>query len=848
MNRLRQEMAYGFRRLMKTPGFAVTVVLTLALSVGANLAVFQLLYAVLFAELPVAQPGQLFSIHAVPSPFDGEWFYSYGAYQRLRRATGNSAPVIARSGFGSGVLQEGGFSNQAEFQMVSANFFQVLGISPAAGRLFETADDTEGQLEVPVVLRASFAEQRFGAGQNVVGQKAVLNQVPIVVVGVAPDRFAGVVPGQAPDLWLPLSAQSTGKFGTWFDSLGPGDDHDLKRPWRNQDGIFWLWAMARIPDSQAGAATGQVTGRWTQALQPDLRKIAVAPVNSTKTEEEREHILRAGVQLVSAASGEGSMGRRYGRPLTVLMAMAAMVFLVGCLNLANLQLARLASRRREIAVRIALGASRWRVLRQLLVEDLLLVAVGGLLALVTCKVGSTLLLRWASGRERLISVDLHFGAWMFLVGAGLIAVALLGFSLLPAWQVTRGELRAAMQGGKIGVPGAQGGRGSRWSSLLLAGQVSFSLLLLSMATLFTQTLMNLARVDAGLDREHLLVANLDIDSGGLQKTNMMGLDARILEKLRSLPFVRGAAIGMCDVPHCGWNTAIHVAGHPELAEERLHGQEDHVSVGYFSTMGIPLLSGRVFTQNDLPASQRVVILNRTYAQKLFGDQDPVGRFVGYAAPPEDHKFQVVGVVEDARLNGLRQAAPPEVYFSLEQGEDAARNIYVRAKGSPAGVASDMRRALGSVDANLPIAEIVPLDVQFADGLSTEKLLARLTGIFGVITLALAAIGFYGLLSFHVQRRTSEIGVRMALGATREQVRGMFLRQTLVILAVGIVPGVVLTEIVGRSARALLYGVQETSPGALLAAIGVLLGCGLLATLIPARRAASVDPIEALRAE
>jgi predicted permease len=495
-------------------------------------------------------------------------------------------------------------------------------------------------------------------------------------------------------------------------------------------------------------------------------------------------------------------------------------------------------------VRIALGASRWRVLRQLFVEDLLLVVAGGLLALGTCKVASALLLRWASGRERLIAVDLHFSAGLFLMGAGLLAVALLGFSLLPAWQVTRGELRAAMQG-RIG---AQAGRGSRWSSLLLAGQVSFSLLLLSMAALFTQTLLNLNKVDAGLDREHLLAVNLDIDSGGLRKTNMMSLDARILEKLRSLPFVRGAAIGMCDMPYCGWNTAIHVAGHPELAEAQLHGQEDHVSVGYFSAMGIPLLSGRVFAESDRPTTQRVVILNRSYARKLFGDQDPIGRFVGYAAPPDDHKFEVVGVVEDALLNGLRQAAPPQVYFSLEQGEDAARNIYVRAKGSPDAIAADIRRALVAVDANLPIAEIVPLDVQFADLLGTEKLLARLTAVFGGITLALAAIGFYGLLSFHVQRRTSEIGVRMALGATREQVREMFLRQTLLILVVGIVPGMVLTEFVGRTARALLFGVTEASPWALLAAAGVLLGCGLLATVVPAGRAASIDPMEALRTE
>jgi len=835
-----QDLRYGFRQLAKSPGFAVTVVLTLALGVGANLAVFQLLYGVLFAQLPVAKPTQLYSLHAVPSPFDGEWFYSYPAYQRLRQATGVAAPVIARSGFGTGLLQAGGFSDEAEFQMVSDNFFEVLGISPAAGRLFGALDDAEGPLEIPVVLRASYAREHFGSEQGVIGRRAMLNRVPVVVVGVAPERFTGVVPGQAPDIWIPLSAQSTGKFGSWFDSLGPGDDHDLRRPYRNQDAIFWLWVLARVPDGQMGPAAA----RWTQAIQPDLRKIAAAPVNSTKTEAERERILDAGVKLVSAAGGEGGMGRRYGRPLAVMMAMAALVFLAGCLNLANLQLARLASRKREIAVRIALGAGRWRVLRQLLVEDLLLVGIGGVLAMGTCGVASVLMLRWASGRDRLIALDLHAGVQLFLAGAVLLAVALFAFSLLPAWRVTGGAVRAAIQG-RIG---AQGRRGNHLSSLLLAAQVSLSLLLLSMAALFTQTLLNLNRIDAGLDREHLLNVSLDLVSAGMEKQNLSGLNARMLEKLRSLPFVRDAAMGMCDVPHCGWNTAIHIAGHPELPEAQLHGEEDHVSVGYFSTMGISLLSGRVFAESDRPGSQRVVILNHAYARKLFGEDDPVGQFVGYSAAPEDHRFQVVGVVADARLNGLRHTAPPEVYFSQEQGEDTARNIYVRVIGSPVAIAGEIRKALVSVDANLPISEIVPLDVQFADGLSTEKLLARLTAIFGGLTLALAAIGFYGLLSFHVVRRSSEIGVRMALGATRGQVSGMFLRQTGLILIAGILPGILLTEIVGRTARTLFYGVRETDPWALVLASGVLLSCGVLATLIPARRAASIDPVQTLRME
>ncbi len=835
---LQRDLRQALRQLHKTPGFAVTVVLTLAIGVGANLAVFRLLHAVLFAQLPVTRPSELYSLQAVKSPFDAQWFYSYPAYERLRRVTG--ASVIARSGIGGGVLQApNGFSQEASFQLVSDNFFSVLGLAPSAGRLFAASDDTPGQSEVPVVLRYGFAREHFNAGQAVVGMKAVLNGVAIRIVGVGPEHFFGVVQGTAPDLWMPLAAQSSGRFGTWFDSLGPGYAYDLNQPYRGQDGIFWLWVLGRISDAERDSAAN----RWTQALQPDLRLIASA----TKDPKEREQIRGAHVQLMAAAGGEGSLRATYGRPLFLLMGMAALLFLVGCINLANLQLARLAGRQREIAVRIALGASRWRVLRQLLVEDAFLVAIGGTLALATCGLMSSLLLHWASGREHALPIDLRFGPEDFLLGAALLLIALIGFDLLPAWRVTRGNMGATV-GSNLGGRAVLGSASRLWSGLLLAGQVSLSLLLLSLATLFARSLLNLSALDAGLDREHVLTVHLDLGSGYLDGQDPAVFNQRILDALKALPMVRDVSMQMCRIPGCIWNTAIHVSGHPELAEARIHGEENRVSEGFFRTLGIPLLQGRVFDDGDQKGSQPVAVLNHAFAVKLFGGESPVGHSIGYKPAPDDHKYLVIGEVGDARVDGLRAAAPPVAYFSIDQGGEPAGTIEVRAAGDPANIAADIRLRLQSVDPALPISEIVPLNTEFEDGLSTEKLLARLTAIFAGLTLALAAIGFYGLLSFHVTRRTSEIGVRMAVGATRGQVHGLFLRQTLVILIAGFVPGIVLTEMVGRTARNLLYGIQETDPWALLLAVCVLGITGLLATLLPAQRAASLDPVKALRSE
>lgn len=837
------DLRYAFRQLFRVPGFALTVIVTLALGIGANLAVFQLLYAVMLAKLPVQQPEQIYSLRALKSPFDGQYFFSYSAYQRLRQATASSVPVIARSGLGEGTMQDkNSFTGRVSFQLVSGNFFSTLGVSPFAGRLFADSDDQPGQSEWPVVLRYGFAREHFGLDGTLPGKRFVLNGVPVVVVGVAQERFSGVMRGFAPDLWLPLEANSSGQLGTWFDSLGPGYGIHLDKPWENQPGLFWLWLLTRVPDADKLSAAAQ----WNITLQPDRNLLASAAHDA----HTRDEVLKAKMQLIPAANGEGAFFQRYRLPLYLLMAMALIIFLAGCLNLANLQLARLWSRHREIAIRISLGAGRWRVMRQILVEDLLLAAIGAVFALVTGQAASALLLHWASGRNWPIALDLHMNTSIVLLGAGLLTGSLVLFSLLPAWWMTRSNFAAASGSKRIDSATMQSPSMKRWSSMLLAGQVSFSLLLVGMAYMLGQTLLSMTHIDTGMDCNHVLSVHVDMTSTGFVKEqkNLPALYRNIVERIKTLPGVKEAAVQMCSLPNCGWNTSIHAFGQPEMADAQMHGEEDHIGPGYFRALSIPILRGRDFSETDNEHTQQVAVLSRSYAKKLFGDQNPVGHWIGYGPPPEDHKFLIAGEVADAMLDGLHAPAPPYVYRSIDQDPAPIHTIEVQTNRLPGQLTEEIRQTLHTLAPELPITEIVPLHTEFEDGLTTEKLLARLTTVFGILTLALAALGFYGLLSFRVTRRTSEIGVRMALGATRSHIHILILRQTFFILLAGILPGMILTIVMGHAARSVLYGAGKADIPALLVATLALLVVSIIATLLPARRAASVNPTQALRSE
>ena len=478
-------------------------------------------------------------------------------------------PVFARSGIGTGVFQQtDGSTSRIDFQLVSDNFFDTLGISPVAGRFFQNGDDQKDQSEFPVILRYGFFKQHFGGDRSVIGRRATLNGIPIVLTGVAPDGFSGVMQGMSPDLWLPLAAQSAGRFGTWFDSLGPGYAVNLGKPWANQPTVFWLWVLARVPEGNKSTAAAQ----WMSALAPDISMMA----DASKDAQVRAQVLATHVELVSAQNGEGGLRKRYSMPLLILMAMAAVILLVGCLNLANLQMARLVQREREIAIRIALGASRTRVLYQVAIEAILLAAIGGPLAFATARVSSALLLHWASGRWQDIPLDLHMRSAAYAVGLSALFGTLVCFGLLPAWLHTRKSFSTAVKS-RVGSLPSHGKSAQRWSNILLASQVSFSLLLVSTAVLFAETLRNLSHVDAGMDREHILAVKLDMRSTGFAD-RQMSLPAfynQVIERLKALPGVRDAAVQMCDLPHCGWNTAVHVYGSPDLAESQMHGEEDH---------------------------------------------------------------------------------------------------------------------------------------------------------------------------------------------------------------------------------------------------------------------------------
>jgi predicted permease len=837
---LTRDLRYAFRQLFRGPGFALTVVLTLSLGVGANLAIFQLLQAALFAPLPVAQAKQLYSLRAVKSPFDGQWFFSFPAYEQLRQATAKFAPVIARSGISQGVVQANGRSpEKARLQLVSDNFFVVLGIPPAAGRLFLESDVHSAQNQWPVVLRYGYWKQSFGADPSIVGRGVVINGTPAVIVGVAREGFAGVVAGDAPDLWLPLAAQASGHFHSWFDSLGPGSGANLDASYLPQRTVFWLWLLARLPDAGKSA----VLENWTGALQPDLALLASA----AKDAHDRDQILHTRVQLVSAAMGEGTLREDYSRSLLVLSAMAGLVLLMGCVNLANLQLSRVLKGRRELAVRTALGASRWSLLRQLLVENLLLTLIGGLLALFISRLLSSLLLHWAGGSGRPLLLDLPMGPEVLALAAGLLLAALGAFTLLPAWHMTRIDLGVMMKS-KANFSALQGRTARRWSNLLVMAQVSFSMLLLGTAGMFAQTLLNLSRVDAGLDRDHVISVHLDFTSAGFKEDSLPALYERMRMRLKALPAVRDAGVSMCAIPGCVWNTALHVYGHPELSEKKLRAEENHVGPGYFSTLGIPLLEGRDFDERDRPNSQPVAVLNRALARQLFGGESPIGHRIGYESAPRDATYLIVGEAADARVDDLRSAPPPAAYFSIDQRPAPAGAIEVGASGRIDLLYSVIRQSLLALEPNLPITDIVPLSAEYESGLSREKLLARLTGIFGGLALALAALGFYGLLSFEVTRRTSEIGVRMAMGATRSDVYVLVLRRTLGILIAGLIPGMLSTELLGFLLRNLLYGTGVVNLSPLLFAACILFAAGALATLRPARRAAFIDPVTALQTE
>jgi putative ABC transport system permease protein len=832
---LSQDIRFGLRMLLKSPAFTSIAVLTLALGVGANTAVFSLLKAVVFPSLSVPAPDEIFVFHGIRTPNDRAFLYSQPAFQHLRESRAGQVGdprIAAHSALAEGELApySGGPIQPISSQLVSTDFFSVLGVPASVGRVLDHSDSTVSSGGWPVVLRYGFWQRHFNADPAILGRSQVLNGTLVSIIGVAARNFDGVIPGEAPDLWLPLEAQHDVRYVGPFDSPGDGSHKDLSKPYNQQSALFWLTLIARVPPGQSAPALA----RWDAAFEPDREMYEKLASPEQKAAAGNAHFL-----LLPAASNEGLLSATYSRPLLVLMGMVGLLLLIACLNLANLQRMRMLRRSHEFAIRSALGSSRLRLLQQLVAEMIPLGACGGLLSLWIAHVLSSALVRLSSDAPMHLDLPLSLDVYAFCLV--LLLIALLVFQIFPARKLLSAEALPA-----VGLTSARGSiGGSDGGDTILAAQIALCVLLLSLGAMFVQTLRNLNGLNAGVDRSHILTVRFDFYNSKFADAALLALYPRMLDRLRSLPGVRFAVQDMCPPPNCLWNTPVHAAG--ISGETEAH--QDDVGSAYFRAMGIPLVSGREFDDGDRPTTVQAAIVSRTLARRLFGpSQNPVGHRLGFGKAPDDSTYLVVGEVADVRVDDVRRPPPPLIYLPVVQHFPTRGALEVRTVKPASIEITNVRTALRAVDAQLPVSTITPLDEAYEHTFRAQSLLATLTSAFGILAVVLAAIGIYGVHSFRVARRTSEFGVRMALGASNRNVFVMVLGQALRVWAIGGLAGGALALVFSHALHKFFFGVHDYGLESWLVSSLVLGGASFLAAFLPARRASRVDPMVALRYE
>jgi predicted permease len=835
MDGIQQDLRFAWRTLLASPGFTAVAVLTLALGIGANTAIFTLMDQVLFRALPVRQPERLVLVDG-PGPFSGSTHshsnsiteISHPMFLALRDKADAFSGVLAE--FTTAVhLTEGGQTENVNGVLVSGTYFDVLGLQPAVGRLFSPDDDRVPGAHPVVVLSHGYWTRRFGANQSIVGRTVHVNGHPMTVVGVAPAGFHGIDVGSSNDVYVPLMMQPQ-LIPTWTRGL----NH-----WR----VRWLTVMARLRDGVTREqATASVNVLYSQLLREDLEHVDKL---STRSERFRSEFL--GKKLVLHAGARGSSGFRdqSRKPLLMLMGMVGLVLLIACANVANLLLARASSRQREIAVRLALGASRGRLVRQVLVECLLLAAVGGALGLAVASWTGGLLIRALpfEAAPRVLSSDPDLRVALF--AAGLTVLTALVFGLAPALQSTRLELATTLKNEATSVMG--GSAPFRLRKGLVVAQVALSLLLLIGAGLFTRSLMNLRALDPGFRPEQLLAFSVDPALNGYPEERRVDVLDKIRDEVAAEPGVRSvsfAAVGL--MTDSNWSSTVKVEGYESKDGENMNPNFNSVAPGFFHTMGIPLLAGRDFADTDGAAAPKVAIVNETFARYFYGDQSPLGRRFGLG---RDDKIdtEIVGVVRDGKLATLREEPIRYVYVPHRQTPDLGEvTFYARTALAPEALGPRMREAVRRVDATLPLTGLKTMRAQIGESLFVERLVAALSACFGLLATLLAALGLYGVMSYAVALRTREIGIRVALGADRNTVLGMVLKEVAVLAAIGVAVGLPGGYGLGRLVETQLFGLTARDPLTFALATGVLVVTALLAGYLPAARATRVHPMVALR--
>jgi predicted permease len=847
-----RDLGYGLRMLRKSPLVTAVALVSLSLGLGASGAIFNVIDSLLLARLPVAEPDRLVVLK-IQRPEEPAPRVSYPAFRMLQDDAAVFSGVIAFGRSNTSMLVRplaAGTSAPAagsgdplgdwvDGAVVSGSYFPVLGVHAWLGRTLTPADDRVPGGHPVAMLSYSYWQRRFAGDPAVVGRALDVNGQALTVVGVTPPGFFGVSVGDAPGIFVPTSMQAAVRY---VGNADIEDGGDQQKPWMEQPHIGWLYVMARLrPGVSAAQAAAVATVTY--------RRFAAANVDPKHPENLRQ-VPALRMRTEPGARGVSQLrGRDVSLPLAILMSAAVLLLLIACANTANLLLARAAARRREIAVRLSQGAGRARLVRQLLTESLLLAAIAGGCGLALARWGSVLLLRIAAGRSAGWPLDLSLG-WRKLVFLSLacLGTALL-FGLAPALQATRLDLVAAL---KVAVGSTGGGGRARvpLSKVLVILEVGLSLVLLVGAGLFVRSLRNLSQVDPGFQRSDLLLVRIHTQLLRFDAPRMIELDRRIQERVAALPGVRSASLSLHPpVSGSQRSSSVVIPAYTPRPGEDMDVSEMIVTPGYFATLGLPLREGRDFTAQDRAGAPKVVIVNETMARAYFRRGSPVGQRFGYGAD-KPRELEIVGVVRDARFYDLRVGAPPMMFFAVAQYEDPMlHDVEIRtAPGMAAGLLPQVRQALHEVEPELAIGSAGTMEQLLERSLAQDRAVARLTAFFGLVALLLSSIGLYGVISYGVALRRSEIGLRLALGAARGQVLGLVLRETLQLAAVGVALGLLGAFGATRLAASRLFGLSATDPATLGAAILVMAAVASLAGYAPARRAAGLDPLSALRSE
>ena len=835
MTTLFQDMRYALRILLKKPGFTLIAVLSLALGIGANTAIFSLLDAVMLRSLPVREPNRLVLFgngkdQGATTGFPSKsWdLFSYPFYRQVQQRSDVFSGVASLSSLPwsvHGFINTNDEIQQMQVQLVSGTYFNVLGVNAGLGRVLTDADDQTPGGHPVAVVSYSFWQKRFGGDPSAIGKTVTIDNIAYTVIGVAPKEFFGTTVGVAPDLFVPLAMQKQMPPAHW----------DARTNENFQD----LYIIGRLNnDVSAQQANAVVNLLFKQSL--ETRN---GPQN---TADKVQDIQRASIELTSVSRGLSDLREQFSLSLKVLMGVVALVLLIASANVANLLLAQGAARQREFAVRLAVGAARVRLVRQLFTESAMLSLLGGIVGVALAWWGSRLLLLMASDGPEAVPVDVTPNMRILAFTIGVSALCAIVFGTAPALRASRTEPNTSLKGGKSGAPSVLR---NPFGKAFVVAQVALSLLLLVGAGLFVRTLINLQKIPTGFNEENAMLFTVDTSATGYkgEDPRMSGLLREVEDKVRAIPGVQAASFAFF-VFHQGFWTGSAYTREQDLPKKENIIRNNIVGQDFFTAMGIPLVQGRGFGPQDTDKSQKVAVISESMAQKFFPNGSPVGKRFGINGPESADRIEVIGVVKDAKYGQVQEQFKPIAFYPHSQMPDVLGNFVVRFSGPASSIVPQVRQTIREVNGNLPIDDVVSLEDHIGRSLVQQKLVARIASFFGLLALLLACIGLYGVMSYGVARRTNEIGIRMALGARGRSVLWLVLREALLLVAIGLVVGVLASLALTRTAASLLYELKPNDPLTITLAALLLATVAALAGYLPARRAARVDPMIALREE